>query len=134
MTQSAYRYVMGAILLAAIVCLLLMIVLIVSHERDRYRRELDIQGQEMNSLKLRASVVNAIMPTESLLGEETANIHFTKREKELLPLIISTLTADEIAEQAQISPSTARFHIKNILGKTGAKNRRELARILHEGK
>ena len=129
LTQSAYRPVMGGILLAAILCLLLLIELIILHERDKHQREMDVQNLAIDTLKQRVIVADSITLEELPPQMETLNIRFTKREEELLPLIVSPYTAEEIAEQANLSVSTVRFHIKNILGKTSVKNRRELMRM-----
>ncbi|NLE25287.1 MAG: helix-turn-helix transcriptional regulator [Clostridiaceae bacterium] len=126
--QSAYRPVMGGILLAAIFCLVLLINLIILYERNKHQREMEVQHLTIDSLK-QAIVAYPITPEALRLSAETLNIHFTKREEELLPLIVSVYTAEEIAQKANLSVSTVRFHVKNILGKTSAKNRRELVRM-----
>ena len=46
----------------------------------------------------------------------------TRREKEILKLIIDELTTDEIAAQLFISPSTVITHRKSLLRKLNAKN------------
>lgn len=132
--QSAYRVVMGGILLTAIICLLLMIELLILLERDKHNKAIEIQKLEMNALKQQVSISNTETIEALPIHEEALNIHFTKREKELMPLIVSSLTAEEIANQSHLSVSTIRFHIKNILGKTDAKNRRELMRMFSEHK
>lgn len=58
---------------------------------------------------------------------------FTKREAEVLPLLLQCLTYKEIGEQLFISPGTVRTHVIHIYQKTGAGGRLELARILKEG-
>jgi LuxR family maltose regulon positive regulatory protein len=47
----------------------------------------------------------------------------TGREMEVLRLLASTLTAEEIAEQLYVAPSTIRTHIKNIYAKLGVARR-----------
>ena len=128
--QSAYHPVMGGILLAAIFCLVLLIILIILYERDKHQKEMESQKLEIDSLK-QAMVTYPITSEELHLSAERMNFNLTKREEELLPLIVSTYTAEEIAQKANLSVSTVRFHIKNILGKTSAKNRRELMRMIH---
>lgn len=128
--QSAYLYVMGSVLLAAILCLLLLFRLIGFYEKQKHRREIEDQRAVMIALEQRMLIAEAL--AEAALPEQaqTADLGFTKREKQLLPLIISPLTAEEIAKQTQSSVSTIRFHIRNILGKSGAKSRRELTLML----
>ena len=53
----------------------------------------------------------------------------TKRECEVLALLVEGKTNQAIAEQLQISQSTVHLHVSNILTKLGASNRTEAARI-----
>lgn len=46
----------------------------------------------------------------------------TKREKQILQLVIKENTSAEIAGKLKISPRTVETHRKNILRKTGAKS------------
>ena len=50
----------------------------------------------------------------------------TKREQEVLELVVEGKTSYEIAEELYIGKTTADSHRKNILEKTGAKNTAEL--------
>jgi len=49
----------------------------------------------------------------------------TKREREILGLLSSHLTANEIAAQLYISVKTVRRHTENIYGKLGVHSRGE---------
>lgn len=51
---------------------------------------------------------------------------FSRREKDVMRLLISEKTNTEIAELLYISESTVKFHIHNLLKKTGSGNRTEL--------
>jgi DNA-binding NarL/FixJ family response regulator len=53
------------------------------------------------------------------------------REVEVLRLIASGKTNDQIARQLVISASTVSHHVSNILAKTGAGNRTEAAAYAH---
>jgi DNA-binding NarL/FixJ family response regulator len=58
----------------------------------------------------------------------------TERELEVLRLVTAGLRNKEIAAQLGISENTAKFHLKNILGKLHAESRTELAaRAVREG-
>ncbi len=46
----------------------------------------------------------------------------TKREKQILSLVLKENTSNEIAQKLNISLRTVETHRKNILRKTGAKN------------
>ena len=131
-SQAAFRPVMGAILLTGVVCLLLLIEVIALHERDKHRTALERQRLAMEALRHSVTATGAVGLDGLPLYEEAANVRFTKREKELMPYVASSLTAEEIAVQTHVSVSTIRFHIRNILGKTGTRNRRELMRLFAE--
>lgn len=54
----------------------------------------------------------------------------TKRERELLPMLVEGQTASMIAETSFISPNTVRTHITRIHRKTGTHSRHELSKLL----
>ena len=56
----------------------------------------------------------------------------SRREREILRLLFAEKTNKEIAELLYISESTVKFHIHNLLKKTGAKNRFELLSLYDE--
>jgi two-component system, NarL family, response regulator LiaR len=53
----------------------------------------------------------------------------TKREREVLTLLVTGQTNQSIAAQLQISHSTVHLHVSNILTKLGAANRTEAAML-----
>lgn len=55
--------------------------------------------------------------------------NLTKREREVLALLVAGKTNPEIAAQLTISRGTARLHISNILAKLGVSNRTEAATL-----
>jgi DNA-binding CsgD family transcriptional regulator len=65
-------------------------------------------------------------------GPDAAGADFglSRREAELLPLLIEGLSNEEIAERLFISPHTVKNHVTNILRKAGVSNRFELLRRL----
>ena len=64
---------------------------------------------------------------------KAAHAHkLSPRELQALALMLSGATLDEIAGQMLITPSTVQDHIKNMLDKTGSRNRSELiAKLLN---
>ncbi len=58
-----------------------------------------------------------------------ANATLTRREREVLELIALGLSNHEIAERLFIAKNTAANHVRNILVKTGARNRTEAAML-----
>ncbi len=53
------------------------------------------------------------------------------REKEILTMLLTKETTAAIAEQLFVSESTVKFHIHNLLQKTGCKSRKELTDLFH---
>ncbi len=49
----------------------------------------------------------------------------TERERDVLALMVEGLSNNEIAQRLVVSPSTAKFHVSNVLSKLGAKSRTE---------
>jgi DNA-binding CsgD family transcriptional regulator len=128
--QSAYRYIMGIILIGAIIGLLLVIEVIGAHRRGKLKQEVEMQRRAIAVLELKAAIADTEETVICPQPKMDLELGLTKREKELLPLIASSFTAEEIADQANVSVSTIRFHIKNILHKADVSNRRELVRLL----
>jgi DNA-binding CsgD family transcriptional regulator len=56
-------------------------------------------------------------------GFETSRADLSERELEIIELVATGLTNQEIATQLMISKRTVDNHVSNIFAKTGAKNR-----------
>ncbi len=69
--------------------------------------------------------------TKILLSElretQDKNIKLTKREEEILTLIVEGLSNKQIAQKLFLSNSTVQFHVSNILEKLGVSKRTEAA-------
>ena len=78
--------------------------------------------------RLIAEVVSRRAPARPVpgLGELTA------REREILGLVGSALSNDEIAERLTISPATAKTHVSRIMGKLEARDRAQLVVCAYE--
>ena len=61
-------------------------------------------------------------------------IHLTKREREIIDLILNGFCNKEIAQQLHISAHTVKSHIHNILKKLALKTRLQLASFSHAQK
>jgi DNA-binding CsgD family transcriptional regulator/tetratricopeptide (TPR) repeat protein len=66
-------------------------------------------------------------PVPATVGEDPFGL--TRREREVLPLLVQGRTNRQIAEALFISENTAGVHVSNILGKLGASTRTEAAGI-----
>ena len=53
----------------------------------------------------------------------------SKREKQVLRLLLEGLTYAEMADELCLSVNTIKFHLKNLYGKLGVENKREAMRI-----
>ncbi|RMG67090.1 MAG: DNA-binding response regulator [Bacteroidetes bacterium] len=74
----------------------------------------------------------------SSLGAPAPHVHFrpklTRREKEVLQLIVDELTTQEIADKLFLSPKTIETHRLNLLQKLGVRNTAGLVKTaLHHG-
>ena len=58
---------------------------------------------------------------------------FTKRERQVLPLITRCCSNKEIAAALNISESTVKFHVASILRKTGTQSKNDLALRYQQG-
>lgn len=59
--------------------------------------------------------------------------HFTQREKQVLSFVLTGTQIKEIAKELYISERTVKFHLSNILSKSGVKNQKELTALLMNG-
>ena len=54
----------------------------------------------------------------------------SKREREVVDLLLLGRSMEEIATALEISPRTAKFHQANLLRKLGAESRLDLLRLM----
>jgi DNA-binding CsgD family transcriptional regulator len=59
----------------------------------------------------------------SVLSEDTQSIKLTKREIEVLTLVIEGKSSKEVADQLFVSKRTVDFHLANIYEKLDVQNR-----------
>ena len=103
----------------------------------RRAREIGVEGfwykeiQELPMLELMDRVMagERVFPdnppvTQIGLAKST---EFTERELDTLRLLVQGMTDREIAERLYISISTVRYHVNNLISKTGQSSRTELA-------
>ncbi len=74
---------------------------------------------------------SSVKSEEELFDDFTMKFGISDREKDVLRCIIDGNTNTEIAGKLFITENTVKFHIKNILKKTGAANRKELRKMWH---
>lgn len=78
-------------------------------------------------------MIQAAVEPEIVHGHEPPHIgkalfsEFTEREQEVLVQLISGASNKTIAERMNLSVDTVKYHLKNLLSKTGCQTRTELA-------
>lgn len=90
-------------------------------------RALD-RGEEAVSRKMVSRIVQEFARTpESRIGDEKLLVNLSPRELDVIREIESGATNIEIAQRLFLSVNTVKHHIRNVLGKLGLKNRRQVA-------
>lgn len=82
---------------------------------------------------LGATVLVTVTAAAAPLLDRTAvrnRYGLTRRQAEVALLLTDRKTNDEIADALCVSPHTARHHTEAVMGKLGARSRREVARIV----
>ncbi len=91
----------------------------------------EAQKEPILEVMLRTMEGESIYPEETplVVMGNTDNRAFSERELEVLRELISGDSNSEIGERLGIAPSTVKYHIQNMLDKTGMHTRTELAAI-----
>ncbi|MBR1493650.1 MAG: hypothetical protein IJ601_01180 [Acidaminococcaceae bacterium] len=96
-------------------------------EKDSLTETANEKSAETNSRKPSANEITE----EKLLAYKT-HYGLSVRETDVLAHILKNRSINEIAEELFISPSTVKFHVANLLKKTGAGSQRRLKQIVNE--
>jgi NarL family two-component system response regulator LiaR len=83
---------------------------------------------------LAPEAMQALMNRTARLAESSTIEPLTKRERDVLSLMAKGMTNPQIAEQLVISPSTAQFHVHNILGKLDVQTRTQAVAMAIQSK
>jgi DNA-binding NarL/FixJ family response regulator len=70
-------------------------------------------------------------PSDTPLDADLAAL-LTVREREVMSLVATGLSNQEIAERLVITPATAKTHVGRVLGKLGLRNRAQLVSLAYE--
>jgi len=79
---------------------------------------------------IKGKVLNALL--QSVRKPKSRPVEFTKREKEVLRLIVEDHTTSEISAKLNIANSTVETHRRNLIEKTGVKSSLGLVRYAME--
>ncbi|MBX4190918.1 helix-turn-helix transcriptional regulator [Candidatus Saccharibacteria bacterium] len=87
--------------------------------------------ESMGDIAMKGANISLLVSAQSndalkLHTGDLKKYRFTRREIEIVDLIPTDKTNKEIGELMGITEHTVKYHISNILEKTGCKNRREL--------
>lgn len=86
------------------------------------------RGEKAISRKMMSRIMDEFARTSNPVGgDEKLMAHLSPRELDVIREIESGATNLEIAQRLFISINTVRHHARNVLGKLGLKNRREVA-------
>lgn len=70
--------------------------------------------------------VDSTLETRSVSKRFEHAAHLSRREKEVVELLLENLSNKEIASRLHMSERTAKFHVSNLLSKFGVKRRADL--------
>jgi DNA-binding CsgD family transcriptional regulator/tetratricopeptide (TPR) repeat protein len=88
-----------------------------------------VAAVESLAARSRLDLVGEASPTPAVIATPADPFGLTRRERDVLPLLVKGRTNRQIAEELFISENTAGVHVSNILGKLGASSRTEAAGI-----
>jgi RNA polymerase sigma factor (sigma-70 family) len=80
----------------------------------------------------RRLIAEFISSPERRAASPASLAELTEREREVLSLIATGLSNDEIAETLVISPATVRTHINRVMAKLAARDRAQLVVMAYE--
>jgi NarL family two-component system response regulator LiaR len=119
------------------------------HEEDRIEQALqagassyllkNVSAQDLAQAIRRTYAGHSILApeaTESLIkitrGKTSLGSDLSKREREVLELLASGLSNEEIADRLSISTTTVKFHVGGIISKFGVKSRSQVIALAWE--
>ena len=132
--EDIYRLAIALVLFFTVAALVFAVNLISAYERKGYLTRINSQEVVLSLLSLKTIEEESKDDPRLNFGKIISEFGLTPREGELFHLVVSPLTANEIAESEKMSVGNAKFHIGNILSKTSCKNRRELRMMVEGGR
>ncbi len=86
-----------------------------------------IRGAMAGQSKLSSEATQVLI--QEMRNPSARDYDLTGREKEILKLMVDGLPNTEIANHLGVSPSTAKFHVSNVLSKLGVTSRTEAVSV-----
>ncbi len=90
----------------------------------------DIEEDILNFEEVRCPLRGGFCPHENIICKPQSLIRLSKSEKEVVKFYLRGETFDEIARILKKSPSTVKVQLHNIKNKLGAKNCRDIIRVI----
>lgn len=90
----------------------------------------DIEEDIINFEEVRCPLRGGFCPHENIICKPQSLIKLSKAEKEVVKLYLRGDTFKEIADKLKKSPSTVKVQLHNIKNKLGAKNCREIIKVI----
>ena len=87
-------------------------------------------GKQYFAQEVTQAVMDSFNPTLQKKGLD--KVHLTKRELEVIQLVVKELTTQEIANQLYVAPTTVIQHRKNIMRKLDVRNAAGMVRVATE--
>jgi DNA-binding NarL/FixJ family response regulator len=90
-------------------------------------------GEALLSPAVTRTVISQFVSTPERLAASPAQLRvLTEREREILGVLATGLSNDEIAERLVISPATVRTHVNRVMTKLAARDRAQLVVMAYE--
>jgi len=90
------------------------------------------RGDALLSPSVTRRLIEAFARHSKELRDDPELTRLTNREREVMALVASGLSNDEIAERLYVSPATAKTHVNRAMTKLGARDRAQLVVIAYE--
>jgi DNA-binding NarL/FixJ family response regulator len=89
-------------------------------------------GEALLSPSVTRRVISDVVARSTRTTPRPVLDDLTPREREILQLVASGLSNDEIADRLVISPATSKTHVSRVMGKLGARDRAQLVILGYE--
>ena len=135
MTGTSFAFNVEMIISVVIYSILLILFIIfITNKRVKEVYQMVAEKQESEAYADSNAQNTSQAMRDAILGEFSQRYQLTNRESEIVASIRDGLSDSEIAEKYNISKSTVRFHISNLLKKTECNSRVEVIRKLLQNK
>ena len=107
---------------------------VIDISNDLSHKRLTLTSDEFTALHKHLSkmkVSEILKNSDSFVIEKRAGFNLSSREVDVIKMLVTGMTAKDIAEKLSISERTVQVHLYNSRKKTGAKNSLELSHIVN---